>query len=317
MDYIVSSGQVSNGLVISEGDSLEVTGGVVNDTVMNEGDAYIYDGGKANATIVNGHFDEDREDWYYGRLRVSAGGVANDTKLNGGDLYVYEDGTANDTAVNAGGYFGVYDGGETNRAVVNAKGAFYVEDGGVANDTVVSGYYDEEYGDWERGGVYVEGGGTANTISVNAGGELYVEYGGSAGDVIISAGGILDGFGWSEDRHFDSIEDGIVQVADGVSIEDRYMTVSSGGVANDTTVYGTEGRMHVDPATGCITVTKKGGGAERILAPQGEATDVIDTFVSAVLEGTPCDLDADAVFPSMQAMMAAIECSKTGKEIIL
>jgi len=238
MDYIVSSGQVSNGLVISEGDSLEVNGGVVNDTIMNEGDASVYDGGEANATIVNGHFDEDREDWFCGRLNVSAGGVANDTKLNGGDLYVSGGGTANDTAVNAGGYFGVYDGGETNRAVVNAKGAFYVEDGGVANDTVVSGYYDEEYGDWERGGVYVEGGGTANTISVNAGGELYVEYGGSAGDVTISAGGILDGFGWSEDRHFDSIEDGIVQVADGVSIEDRDMTVSSGGVANDTTVYG-------------------------------------------------------------------------------
>jgi len=86
---------------------------------------------------------------------------------------------------------------------------------------------------------------------------------------------------------------------------------------NHTTVYGTEGRMHIDPATGCITVTKKGGNTDRILAPQGASTGVIDTFVSAVLDNTPCDLDAETVFPSMQAMMVAIESAAAGKQVTL
>ena len=86
---------------------------------------------------------------------------------------------------------------------------------------------------------------------------------------------------------------------------------------NDTTVYGTEGRIHIDPAAECITVTKKGGATERIPAPQGPTTGVIDAFVTSVLSGTPCDLDAESVFPSMQAMMAAIACSDTGKRITL
>ena len=86
---------------------------------------------------------------------------------------------------------------------------------------------------------------------------------------------------------------------------------------NDTTVYGTEGRMHIDPAKECITITKKGGVTESILTPQGTSTGVIDAFVSSVLDNTPCDLDAEAVFPSMQAMMAAIECDAEGKRIAL
>lgn len=86
---------------------------------------------------------------------------------------------------------------------------------------------------------------------------------------------------------------------------------------NDTTVYGTEGRMQIDPAAGCITLTKKGGVTERILVPQGTTTGVIDAFVSSVLDGTPCDLDAEVLFPSMQAMMAAIECDAEGKRMTL
>ena len=86
---------------------------------------------------------------------------------------------------------------------------------------------------------------------------------------------------------------------------------------NDTVIYGTEGRMRINPITGCITVTKKGGATEEFLAPQGDSTGVIDVFVSAILEGSPCDLDAETIIPSMEAMMAAIKSSESGTSIAL
>lgn len=86
---------------------------------------------------------------------------------------------------------------------------------------------------------------------------------------------------------------------------------------NDTVIYGTEGRMHIDPKGECITLLPKGGERVTVSAPQGASTGVIDAFVEAVLDETPSDLDAEAVFPSMQAMVAAIESSESGRQISL
>lgn len=86
---------------------------------------------------------------------------------------------------------------------------------------------------------------------------------------------------------------------------------------NDTVIYGTEGRMHIDPKGECITLLPKGGERVTVSAPQGASTGVIDAFVEAVLNETPSDLDAEAVFPSMQAMVAAIESSESGRQISL
>ena len=86
---------------------------------------------------------------------------------------------------------------------------------------------------------------------------------------------------------------------------------------NDTTIYGTDGKMHLSPKDECITVYRKNGESERIAAPQGGSTGVIDTFLQAVASGEPSVLDAEAIYPSMQAMMAAIRSSEEGRRIDL
>ena len=161
-------------------------------------------------------------------------------------LYVYSGGTANDIRLNPWGWDGnfcslcVSEGGIANYTAVNPFGNLYVFSGGAANDTTVN----------DNGRMYVCLGGTANYTTVNCAGCMYVSYGGIAHDVTILAGGQLGGFSWNETRHWDAIENGSAVVADNVVIVGNSMHVSSGGVANETTVtyrdYLAEGgRMYV------------------------------------------------------------------------
>ena len=86
---------------------------------------------------------------------------------------------------------------------------------------------------------------------------------------------------------------------------------------NDTTVYGTEGRMDISPAKGLVTVTRAGGESVTYSAPAEATSGVIDAFVTAVREGIPSVIDVEATFPSMRAMLFAIAAADNGTRVNL
>ena len=89
------------------------------------------------------------------------------------------------------------------------------------------------------------------------------------------------------------------------------------GEDNSTVIYGSEGSMHLLPGADTLTIRTRDGKETVEIIPPKATTGVIDCFVSAVLSGTPSTLDAEAILPSMQAMLAAVQASESGKRAIL
>ena len=150
-NIIVSSGQTSTGLTLT-------------DNTM-----YVNAGGTATGTTVNS----------VGRLYVSSGGSATNTTVNSkGGMYVYDSGTANNIMVNSSGCFSVASGGTATGGTVNSGGWLIVSRGGLANNTTVN----------SSGCFSVDSGGTANSTTVNHWGQFSVSSGGTANDTIVNSG---------------------------------------------------------------------------------------------------------------------------------
>lgn len=88
-----------------------------------------------------------------------------------------------------------------------------------------------------------------------------------------------------------------------------------GAEDNATTIYGTEGYMEISVAEGTVTICRTGGERTVHTAPAAAMSGVIAEFADAVLAGRPSVLDATTVFPSMQAMLAALAASASGNRI--
>ena len=101
MAYYVSSGQASNGIVLTVDYMYVSSGGTANSTTVNSrGSMSVSSGGTVNNTTVN----------RYGSIYVSCGGMANNTTVNSyGSMYVFSGGTAT-AIVENGGYVDVADG---------------------------------------------------------------------------------------------------------------------------------------------------------------------------------------------------------------
>ena len=145
--------------------------------------------------------------------------------LNDG-MFISSGGTANSTTVNYSGYMYISSGGKANDTTVDSGGRMHISNGGVANRTKVrSGY------------MYISSGGVANSTTVNSSGYMYISSGGVATELYLKAGGYLGRFSFNEDKYFAKIN-GVAEISHNVLIADSRMFVSSGGVANYTTVRG-------------------------------------------------------------------------------
>jgi autotransporter passenger strand-loop-strand repeat protein len=121
MNYIISNGETSSGIILNSNESMAVLdGGVASTTTVNQyGSMTVFSGGTAIETTV------DR-----GQFTVSSGGTAGITAVNSrGIAIVSSGGTANDTTM-SGGTLGVLEGGCASNVSVQAGGALYVDSDG-------------------------------------------------------------------------------------------------------------------------------------------------------------------------------------------
>ena len=166
---IVNSGITSNGLSVSSGNTIYVSGTANDTTVGYYGFLSVY-GGTANDTAV----------YSSGHIYVDHGGTANDTTVFG--LMSVYGGTVSATAVNSGGIMWIY-GGTANETSVNSAGRMFLS-GGTANSTTVSS------GGYLQVDGYVASP-TVNSTTINSGGTMVVDYGGTANETTIDSGGIM------------------------------------------------------------------------------------------------------------------------------
>lgn len=179
MRYDITSGVVSNGVILKNDSMYVSNGGTANNTTANSwGWMFILSGGGAADTTVNSN----------GALYVSGGAAANGAVINdGGTLRVMAGGSASEIELAEGGRLNVeiasdtYVKGTSNGSAFDAAAGFAVNEGsvlnilngGVAADTVIN----------DGGIVMVTNGGTVNAAEVKTG-DLYVYSGGIANNVI-------------------------------------------------------------------------------------------------------------------------------------
>ena len=261
MAYHISSGITSSGIILSY-DSMDISaGGVANSTTISSGYMEIYSGGVANSTTVNSG----------GHMYIYSGGVANSTSVNsGGYMYITSGGTANSTTVDYGGWMYISNGGVANSTTVNSRGYMNIHNGGVANNITVNNWGSVCISNGgtansttiNSGYMYIYSGGVANSTTVNNGGAMTIASGGTATAMTLSAGGRLGGFSFTEDKYFANITDGSAVVTSNVYIIDCGMYISSGGVANSTTV--NNGRMYISRGGVANSTTVDYGGSMHI-----------------------------------------------------
>lgn len=131
-EYIISSGESINGIILKNYDSMTVlnSGSANNTTVDSDGIMYVSSDGVANSTLVNSS----------GRMTVLRGGMANITTVNSsGGMHVDSGGTANSTTVNKNGILFVHNGGIANSTTVSSGGCLKVFSGGTASDIMKNG----------------------------------------------------------------------------------------------------------------------------------------------------------------------------------
>ena len=187
MNYEISSGQVSSGIVLSENDTMSV-----------------YSGGVADHTIIL------EVDWELG-MAVHAGGVADHTAVyDDGNLYVSSGGVAKNTTLYEDGYLTVFPGGRASGTLAtgheakiqgtsdwnkeNVSGSAFLEAttvkngaefcldyNAVAKSTVVK----------NNAQFYISSGCTATATTVSDWGAAYVFYGGSGNGFTVASCGEL------------------------------------------------------------------------------------------------------------------------------
>ena len=98
-EYVVSSGQISSGIILNDGTMEVLSGGTAIDTLVTTSSGW---------------------GWPSGRMWVESGGTASQTVVDGGTLEVV-DGTLIDTVVSNGGYVYTYNHGSNYAVVSNMR----------------------------------------------------------------------------------------------------------------------------------------------------------------------------------------------------
>jgi autotransporter passenger strand-loop-strand repeat protein len=268
----VSAGVTSSGLVITNGEILDVLSGgmAVGIVVGRGGDEVVRSGATASGTIVSS-----------GGGELAYGTDSGTTVSSGGIEYV--GGTAIGTIVSSDGTEAVSSGGTASGAFVSSGGIEFVESGGTAGGTTVSsgGYLFALPGGTESatmvqmGGTVVSTGivlvqsgvtvfpNTASGIVVSSGGSAYVLAGGTANSTTLNGGyEEVDSGGTAIAT---TVNDGTEAVVGGTTlgtiVSGGYEIVSSGGTASGITVE-SGGGLYVNNGGTAIGVVNNGGTVE-------------------------------------------------------
>ncbi len=252
---VVSGGQISTGIVVSSGWTLEVLSGgsAVSATVLSGGFETISSGGTAIGTILSSG----------GEDVVSSGGVASRTVLSGGPVsfmgmggalteqVVY--GSAIDTIVSSGGEEIVSAGGVASGTVLDSGSATMMD--GTLNEQLV---YGSAIGTIVSSGSseYVYSGGIASGTRVNSGGSEYVWSGGVAEVTTISSGATLTVSSGGSAT-------GTIVSSGGTEF---VAIVVSAGQTSSGLVVGSGQTLYVDAGGSAVSTTVISGGADFILS---------------------------------------------------
>ena len=283
MAYVISSGITSDGVIVENNSMTVLDGGIANNTTVcgtlknaaiTYGYLHISSGGQANNTTVKSR----------GAIYVSSGGVANSTTVySGGSGTVDSRGIANSVTVNEGGFLTILSRGTATEIIENgghvevlyeAKAKFAnnvfsgvisnaatvhsgttansatilyylrVYSGGIANDTVIDG----------SGTMVIYSGGLADRTSVTGiagvAGKLYVSNGGVVSNTKVN--GILNIYsgGTANATTINTVSGCVTVSSGGIANETTLMSgsfvISAGGTANNTTLSG--GDMYISAA---------------------------------------------------------------------
>ena len=230
-DIYVYDGEVSSGIVLTDGDYMHVSyGGVASDTVLDGGYMSIesggtaydisfssysqlsLDGGSASGVYMNSDGGSgniglswdakiEKVELHNGCMELWLGAVASDVSVGyNASMCVGADGSARKVTVNDWGYVSVYNGGVVAELTVESGGHVYVESGGV-----ISGALFNDGGYWtlyngasavdvvinEGAHVDVVEGAYVSSAVINSGGGMEIVSGGSVNGAVINGGGRL------------------------------------------------------------------------------------------------------------------------------
>ena len=274
----ISSGGTANNTIQSAG-FMFVGGGTVNSTTLDGGrmtidsnslaqsttvnsggNMYIYSGGTANSIAVN-----------RGGKVVVSGGIVTQIIENGGYVYVapeanvtFISNTLNGIVLNDG--MTVHSNTTAHNTTVNYQGGLYIR-GGIANSTTVN----------SGGGMYISSGGVTNSTTVNYGGSMSIESGGTAIEIKENGGYVRVASGANvtfvsntiREITLDNLQSMTVHsntIANSTTVNSRgYMVISSGGMANNTTLSGgtyyyESAVMHIESGGVANSTTVYSGG---------------------------------------------------------
>ncbi|HTN13116.1 MAG TPA: Hint domain-containing protein [Acetobacteraceae bacterium] len=258
-DTTVSSGVISSGLLLGDGDTLQVQfGGTAIDTVVSSGGfAGIY--GAAIGTIVGPG----------GGQNISSGGTAVSATISGLDAYQFlYQGAASGTAVRDGGEEGVRAGGvATGTTLAGSSALQVVSSGGTASATVVNGGAENAANEQlvKQGGLaiatelvgvsayqFISSGGTASLTTASLGAGIGVRDGGNIVSATVNSGSYLNASsgGIATDT----------EVASG-----GFVGALTGGYAIGTAI-DSGGLEHVSSGGTAIATRVSGGGTMRVLS---------------------------------------------------
>ena len=240
--YHVTSGQVSNGITLSDGDFVYVSSGgtqlvasgdAVSTSVIGGGNEYAFSGGVADFTTLD---IGGEQDVYIGASVIST------TVGNGATEFLHSGATTTSTTVSSGGTQSVSSRGTTVSTTVDSSGTEHVFNRGTASGTTVS----------QGGKEILDHGGSAIGITVGDGGYQVVSSGGTATSTTVNSGGT---------QYADSgnLASDTVMNVDG-SIDVSYLSYTSGG-SGDRDGAGTGRRAGVGR-------TLRGAAASRLICPE-------------------------------------------------
>ena len=259
MAYIISSGESSDGILLTNDSMTVLDGGVANNTEANDYSfLYISSGGTANNTEAN---DYSYLYFFSGgtangttlnincELHVFSGGVTNNTEANDNScLYVSSGGTVNSAILNIDCGMEVISGGTANYTTVNSNSWLCINDGAIANHTTINATSNIE--------VY----GTMNDTTINRGGEIRIYDEGAMNGVIVNCGGKLSGWIYE-----DGSVVGIVENGGYVYFEDETLVSFQSNAFSEVTLSANESAT-VHSGTTANNVTVDPGGKLKVFS---------------------------------------------------
>jgi autotransporter passenger strand-loop-strand repeat protein len=300
----ISSGNVSSGITVTNGNTLEVeSGGTASATTVEAGGIEQIDvGGVANGTILSqgaaaSVYGTDSAAQIGGTEDVFSGGLAfGDTVLGGGTLNVsgFASGTiishegvaeirGSDAAAQIHGILDVFSGGFASDDTVRDGGVMGVASSGSATGTAVK----------DGGLLFINSGGSAAGVTVSSGGTEQVSAGGSASGTVVLLGGAEQVYGADSAAQIS----GTLEVLSGGSeigatLYAGSLIVHAGGAADDTVISGGTVELEVGVnGSGAIIFATSGGTLQidGMTMPSGT--------ISGLQTGNQIDL-ADVTFAS-------------------